>query len=231
MTPFKQTAKDWKYFIAAGSPGVFCINAKKAEALGIKSVADLANYADKSSLKIAGTSGGLWFALASLITGEQYGNWPIRWISYPGSGDAIMATVGGIDADLVVASMGEVADYLRSGDLIALANMDTVDYGNIPAITTVIPSLASHFPLRQWLGFKVPNDTPADVVATLEAAFKKIMQSEDIAAFAEIQSAEIFALTGEQAQEMAQKSERSLSWILNDLGQTVNEPSDVGISR
>ncbi len=231
MTPFNKTAKDWKYFIAAGSPGVFCINAKKAESLGIKNIEDLANYANKNNLKIACTSGGLWFALASLITGQQYGNWPISWISYPGSGDAIMASVGGIDADLVVASMGEVADYLRSGDLVALANMDSVGYENIPAITTVLPNLTQYFPLRQWLGFKIPTDTPPEVVRALENAFKSVMQTETVADFAKIQSAEIFAVYGSEAQEMAEHSERSLSWILNDLGQTINEPSSVGISR
>ncbi len=231
MTPFDKTAKDWKYFIAAGSPGVFCMNAKKAAALSIKNIQDFANYVDKSNLKIAGTSGGLWFALASLLTSEQYGNWSINWASYSGSGDAIMSSVGGIDADLVVASMGEVIDYINSGDLIALANMDTVGYGNLPAITTVLPNLVQYFPLRQWLGFKVANDTPPEVVRTLETAFKSVMQSDDIAEFARLQSAEIFAISGSEAQAMAEKSESLLSWILNDLDQTLNDPFSVGISR
>ncbi len=232
LTSFDKTAKDWKYFIAAGSPGVFCINAKRAEALGIKSIVNFANYADKANLKIAGTSGGLWFALASLLTSEQYGNWSMRWVSYSGSGDAIMAAVGGTDADLVVASMGEVADYIRSGDLIVLANMDSVSYGgDIPAITTILPSLTQYFPLRQWVGFKVPSDTPTEIISALDVAFKNVMHTPDIEEFAKAQSAEIFSLSGAEAQVMAEKSESSLSWILSDLGQTASEPSSVGISK
>ncbi len=231
MTPFNKTSKDWKYFITSTSSGILAINAKKAQEYGINNINDLARYANKSNLKIAGTSGGLWFALASLLTEPKYGNWSFRWISYGGSGDAIKSAVGGIDADLVVASIGELADYLRAGTLIPLANMDTAAYGNTPPITDALPGLAQYFPLKQWLGFKVPVDTPDDVVNTLEAAFKKVVATPEMKEFAGTQSAELVGLTGPAAQEMVTKSESSLSWILFELGQTVNDPADVGISR
>lgn len=231
MTPFNKTAKDWQYFIAAGSPGMLCINADKAKDLGISNIEDLSSYANKSDLKIAGTSGGLWFALSSLLTEKQYGAWDISWISYGGSGQAITAAVSGIDADLVVASLGEVSDYLRSGDLIAIANMDKVAYENIPAITSVLPNIEQYFPLRQWLGFMIPKDSPAEVISTLESAFNKVMQTEEIKEFAKLQSAEIFDKTGKEAQEMAEKSESSLCWILYNLDKTVNDPTSVGIPK
>ena len=37
-TPITQTAKDWEYFIAGGSPGLLCVNAKKAAELNIGSL-------------------------------------------------------------------------------------------------------------------------------------------------------------------------------------------------
>ncbi|MGL5722750.1 MAG: Bug family tripartite tricarboxylate transporter substrate binding protein [Brevinema sp.] len=231
MTPFNKTSKDWKYFITSSSFGILAINAKKAEEYGIKNIQDLANYANKSRLKIAGTSGGLWFALSSLLTGKQYGNWSFNWISYGGSGDAIKSAVGGIDSDLVVASIGELSDYLRSGSLIALASMDTENYNDVPPITTVLPNLSEYFPLKQWLGVKIPADTPEDVVETLSAAFKEVIKTPEMDEFAKLQSADLLGLTGDEAQKMVEQSERSLAWILSDLGQTVNSPADVGIAR
>jgi tripartite-type tricarboxylate transporter receptor subunit TctC len=238
-TPITQTSKDWDYFIAAGSPGLLCVNAKTAAALGIDTLDKLAAYGKKSELKIAGTTGGLWFALASLVSDKNYGNWPFTWVSYGGSGPAILATVGGIDADLVVASAGEVKDYIRSGQLIPLAHMDTSAYTftagaapiAIPAITKAIPGIAKYLPLQQWLGFKVPADTPADVKAKLSSAFKAAMAQPDMTQFAKDQIAVIFNKSGAEAKAMAQKSESNLCWILFDLGKTTYSPAERGIAK
>ncbi len=238
-TTITQTSKDWDYFIAGGSPGLLCINAKKAGELKIESLDKLAAYANKSDLKIAGTTGGLWFALASLVSDKAYGNWPLTWVSYPGSGPAILACVGGIDADLVVASAGEVKDYIRSGQLIPIAHMapdaytfKTADKSiTIPSITKSIPSIGKYLPLQQWLGFKVPVDTPADVKAKLTSAFKAAMVNPDMVKFASDQVAVIYNKSGADAKAMAQKSESNLCWILNDLGKTTYSPADRGIAR
>jgi tripartite-type tricarboxylate transporter receptor subunit TctC len=238
-TPITQTSKDWEYFIAGGSPGLLCINAKTAETLGIKNLTDLAAYGKKADLKIAGTTGGLWFALASLVTEKSYGNWPLTWVSYPGSGPAIVATVGGIDADLVVASAGEVKDYIRSGQLIPIAHMASDAYTFtaaaapivIPAITSAIPAIGKYLPLQQWLGFKVPADTPDDVKAKLTSAFKAAMAQAEMLSFAKDQIAVIFNKTGAEAKTMAQKSESNLCWILFDLGKTTYSPAERGIPR
>ncbi len=231
MTPINRTAKDYEYFIAAGSPGLVCMNAEKAAKLGIKTMADLVAYGDKESLNIAGTAGGLWFALASLLIEPAYGDLGFTFVSFPGSGDAIKAVAGGVDADIVAASAGEVKDYLASGKFIALANMDKGAYKDIPSVCDSVPVLAPYFPLRQWLGFKVPTDTPADVLASLTTAFNNVMKSDAILELAGPQEAEIFALTGVAAKEMAMASEKSLCWVLYDLGQTTYSPEDRGIAR
>ncbi|MGL5722522.1 MAG: tripartite tricarboxylate transporter substrate binding protein, partial [Brevinema sp.] len=88
-----------------------------------------------------------------------------------------------------------------------------------------------YFPLKQWLGVKIPADTPADVVETLSAAFKEVIKTPEMIEFAQIQSADLLGLTGDEAQKMVEQSEKSLAWILSDLGQTVNSPADVGIAR
>ncbi len=230
MTNSELTSKDWKFFIAAGSPGVLCIN-KNAGMTTLEEVVAAAQ--NDEGVSIAGTTGGLWFALAKLF--DSYGNVPFKWVAYDGSSTAIKGCVSN-EADLVVASAGEVVEYVRSGDLIPLCVMDKEDwefpdYGNIPAVTSVVPELEAYLPLSQFLGFMVPADTDAAVVEYLENVFHEAMKTDKIQQFAQEQVCEIYDLTGDEASEFAAQMESKLCWVLYDMGQTTYSPEDFGIPQ
>lgn len=230
MTNSELTSKDWKFFIAAGSPGVLCIN-KNAGMTTLEEVVAAAQ--NDEGVSIAGTTGGLWFALAKLF--DSYGNVPFKWVAYDGSSTAIKGCVSD-EADLVVASAGEVVEYVRSGDLIPLCVMDKADwefpdYGSIPAVTSVVPELEAYLPLSQFLGFMVPADTDAAVVEYLEDVFHQAMQSDKIQQFAEDQVCQIYDLTGDEASAFAAELESKLCWVLYDMGQTTYSPEDFGIPQ
>ena len=230
MTNSELTSKDWKFFIAAGSPGVLCINKND----GMTTLEEVVAAAQNDEgVSIAGTTGGLWFALAKLF--DSYGNVPFKWVAYDGSSTAIKGCVSN-EADLVVASAGEVVEYVRSGDLIPLCVMDKEDwefpdYGNIPAVTSVVPELEAYLPLSQFLGFMVPADTDAAVVEYLENVFHEAMKTDKIQQFAQEQVCEIYDLTGDEASEFAAQMESKLCWVLYDMGQTTYSPEDFGIPQ
>ncbi len=231
MTGIEQTSKDWSYFIAAGSPGLLCVN-KNAS---VKTMDDVlaALTAAPESVSIAGTTGGLWFALAKLF--GSYGNVPFKWLPYDGSSTAIKGCVSG-EADCVVASAGEVKDFVRSGDLIPLAVMATEGWefpghGMIQAVTDKVPELAQYLPLNQFLGFKVPADTDPEIIAFLQDTFNKAMESEKIKTFADEQLCVLYALSGEEAQAMAGAVESKLCWVLYEMGQTKFSPEEFGIVK
>jgi len=231
QTGLKQTAKDWTFFIAAGSPGILCVN-KKSAAQDLQGIVDTLK-ATPEALSIAGTQGGLWFAQAKLF--EAYAGMPFKWVAYDGSGTAIKGCFSG-ETDAVVASAGELNEYVKSGDLIPVAVMDKVDFdfpefGKVPAVTSLVPELEQYLPLQQFLGFMVPNDTDKDIVAKLDAAFHTAMQSQTIKDFAASNVATIFDLTGEDALKMAKEQESKLCWILYDMGQTKFSPEDFGIAK
>ena len=212
MTNSELTSKDWKFFIAAGSPGVLCIN-KNA---GMSTLEEVV-------------------AAAQGDEGVSIGNVPFKWVAYDGSATAIKGCVSN-EADLVVASAGEVVEYVRSGDLIPLCVMNTEewefpDYGSIPAVTSVVPELEAYLPLSQFLGFMVPADTDAAVVEYLEGVFHEAMKSDKIQQFAEEQVCEIYDLTGDEASEFAAQMESKLCWVLYDMGQTTYSPEDFGIPQ
>lgn len=231
MTNSELTSKDWKYFIAAGSPGVLCIN-KNSD---LKTLEDVvaALKAEPESVSIAGTTGGLWFALAKLF--DSYADVPFKWVAYDGSSTAIKGCVSN-EADCVVASAGEVVEYVRSGDLIPLCVMDKEDwefpnYGNLEAVTKVVPELEQYLPLNQFLGFMVPADTDPAIVEYLEEVFHEAMKTDKIQQFAEEQVCQIYDLTGEEASAFAASLESKLSWVLYDMGQTTYSPEDFGIPK
>jgi len=231
MTGLKQTSADWEYFIAAGSPGVLCVN-KNSQ---YKTMDDViaALEASPESVSIAGTTGGLWFALAKLF--DAYGDVPFKWIPYDGSATAIKGAVSG-EADCIVASAGEVKDFVRSGDLIPLVVMDTEDwefpeFGMVESVVKKVPKLEQYLPLNQFLGFKVPADTDPAIIAILQETFHAAMESDQIKQFADEQLCVLYNLSGKEAKEMASSVESKLCWVLYDMGQTKFSPEDFNIPK
>lgn len=231
QTGLEQTSRDWEYFIAAGSPGVLCVNA----ALSDQSMKDIIEMLKENpqSISIAGTSGGLWFALAKLF--DSYGGVPFKWVAYDGSSSAIKGAVSK-EADCVVASAGEVKEYVKAGDLIPVAVMDLEDwefpgYGKVESVISAVPELKEYLPLKQYLGFQIPADTDPEIIEKMRWVFHEAMKTEKITAFAEEQNCVIYDLTGEEAREMAAGIESRICWALYDMGQTKFSPEDFGIEH
>lgn len=231
MTGIKQTSKDWEYYIAGGSPGLLLANKKS----GITSFKDLIAQANAKpdAIKIASTNGGLWFILANLFKG--YGNVPLGNVTYDGSRPAITACVSG-EVALVIASAGEVADFIKSGDLVPITTTQTEDYefagfGVIEAVTKQVPALEKYLPLNQYIGFCVPKDSPDEVKEVLKKSFTTAMESKEVKDFAVAQHAVIFNLTGKEASDYCAKAESLMSWLLDDLGLTEHSPADFGIPK
>ena len=152
-------------------------------------------------------------------------------VTYSDSISAIKATITGNDADIVVASAGEAKNYLLTGQLIALANFNSVSYDTVPSIVDTIPGFEAYFPLEQWVGFKVPSDTPEPILNSLKVAFKFIMNSDEVTSLLGSHSSQVLGLTGIEAKKMALASESALCWILFDLGATKYNPGIRGIPR
>lgn len=231
MTGMEQTTKDFEYFIAGGSPGLLLAN-KNAN---IKTMEDLISMASAQpgEYKVASTAGGLWFILANLF--NAYGDVPLGNVTYDGSRPAITACVSGETA-LVAASAGEVADFIKSGDLIPLCaiqpeDYDMKDFGVIQSVLANVPSLEKYLPLNQWIGFMLPVDTDPQIIEIFKGAFEVAMASDEIKEFAENQYAVIYNQTGEEARATAAKAQSTMSWILHDMGLTEHSPETFGIPK
>ncbi len=120
MAGDEQTTPSWEYYIAGGSPGVLCVN-KDA---GIADLQALIDACAEGPVNIAGTSGGLWFLLASMV--EYATDIDLKVATYDGSAGAIAACVSNETA-AVAASAGEVAEFVKDGSLIPVAAFQTTE--------------------------------------------------------------------------------------------------------
>ncbi|MFA9398852.1 MAG: tripartite tricarboxylate transporter substrate binding protein [Clostridiaceae bacterium] len=229
MAGVKTTAKDWDYFICAGSPGVVCVHADSP----YKTIDDLieAAKAKPDTIKAATTSSGLWFIQATIL--NTAGDMPIGYSPYDGSRPAILACVSK-ETDLVVASAGEVNEFVKAGTLRPLAVMKKEAYdfptvGEIPAITDSLPGVSDYLPLDQWIGFSVPSDTPKEVKDALTKAFNEAMKSDTVKNMADEQLSTLFGLSGEEADSMAEAMQSKMCYLLKDMELTQYDPKEMGV--
>jgi tripartite-type tricarboxylate transporter receptor subunit TctC len=228
----KHGAKDWVFYIGAGSPGIIAVRADSP----IKTFDDLIAAAKKApkSLKVANSGKGkLWHIKAVIV--EKNAGVQFLHLPYNGSNPAIIATLSG-EADVLSASLQEVSEHVRAGSLrvVVLTEEERVKmkgYESIPALAEKYPDVKRYFPLQQWLGFGVPQDTPAAVVKTLGAHFEKAMQDPDLQKWMAENYMEPIGLWGEKAGAFAAGLEANLSWISHEMGITKTDPGSLGIPK
>ncbi|SHH59817.1 tripartite tricarboxylate transporter substrate binding protein [Clostridium grantii] len=231
MAGDKQTTDSWEYYIAGGSPGVLCVN-KNANIADFQALID-ATKANPGTVKIAGTSGGLWFLLASML--EYGGGIDLGVATYDGSATAITACISN-ETVAVAASAGEVAEFVKSGDLIPVATFQTTDFeqadfGKVPAVTTLVPEVEKYLPLNQFIGFMIPKDTPEDVKAEIQKAFLAACDSKALKEFSDQNYGVIYKWVGEEADKNCAKAQSIMSWMLYEMEKTEFNPADFNIPK
>ena len=228
----KHGVKDWVFYIGAGSPGVLAVRSDSP----IKTLEELVAAAKKTprSVKVANSGKGkLWNIKAVIL--EKNAGVKFLHLPYNGSNPAIIATLSG-EADVISAALQEVSEHVRAGSLrlIVLTEEERLKmkgYENVPALAETYPEVKRYFPLQQWLGFAVPKDTPAPVVAALGQHFEKAMQNPDLQKWLADNQMESIALWGEKAAKFAEKLEANLSWISFEMEIVKVNPSTLGIAK
>ena len=124
---------------------------------------------------------------------------------------------------------------IKAGKLRPLAMVETDPYefpgtGAIPAAGAAYPAIAD-VPVTQWLGFALPADAPAEILARVTEAFRKAMESEEIQDLNESRFLTSYGYSGEKADAMAREMERAWAWQLFELKIAARSPEEVGIPR
>lgn len=224
------TAKDWRYFMVGGTPGILSVRAD-SPFLTFEDL--LTAVRDEPGHYTIATSvpGSVWNI--QWLNTKRLG-FDVRFIPYKGSFPSQTAVLSG-EVNMVWTGLGEQADFIKSGDLrpLVVFSDEALDFGGrqIPAITASLPELKSVMPIEQFVGFAVPADTPEAVVEKLTASFEAAMASDVLRQFSEAKHTPLIGLHGEAANQAALRQEQTVVWTLQDEGIATVNPETLGIAR
>jgi tripartite-type tricarboxylate transporter receptor subunit TctC len=132
-------------------------------------------------------------------------------------------------------TFSSLIDFIKAGQLRALAITDTNDYTdfglNIPSITKVqenaenIPLLSETWPLL------IPRDVPQNILDGLTEAFYWAVEQPEIVDYAREQGLVLAGYAGEDADRFLAIQEAGYAWTLHNVGSTVKSPAEFGIPK
>jgi len=139
--------------------------------LPVNSVAELKTYALKNPAAVnLGTlgEGSLQELFVAWLNREWKSN--VMGIAYKGGGPIANALTGG-EIQIGQMGMGNFIGLIQAGKLRALAVAASQRVKQLPQVPTMAEAGLGGFPARTWWGLAAPANTPAPVVAKLNAAF------------------------------------------------------------
>lgn len=143
-----------------------------------KSVKDIVEAARARPEKLTYASQGN--GTSAHLAGEMFTNLAkvkLTHVPYKGAGPAITDLLGG-QVDMMFATAAAASTFLDSGKLRAIAVTAperSPALQGVPAVAETVPGYA----VESWYGLYVPAGTPPDVIAKLNAAAKKAVQTEE----------------------------------------------------
>ncbi len=103
----------------------------------------------------------------------------IQHVPYRGTGPAVNDVVAG-HIPLAYITLGPVAQYIKTGKLVALAVSDPKRSPLLPDVPTLAESGYKDAVVGGWHGFFAPKGTPREVVALLNSHLNEIIRMPDV---------------------------------------------------
>jgi len=225
------TTKDWHWYVVAGAPGSIAVPANSP----YQTIDDLVAVAKArpGAINVSHSSiGSVWHLKSLALMGAA--DIKLNSVPYEGSNPAMVAALSG-EVQAVIAGVSEEAEYIRGGQMRSLGVVEMESFTSpegtvFPAIGEKFPKLAD-IPASQWVGFALPKDTPADIVAKVDEAFDKVMADDGLKKTLSDRWLAQFALRGEKANEYLNTMESGVGWKLQELGIAKVSPEELGIPK
>jgi tripartite-type tricarboxylate transporter receptor subunit TctC len=162
--------------LVAGVPNVMVMNAKRAQSLGINSVADFVRYAkaQPGQLNMASSGNGTSIHLAGELFKVRNGIF-MTHIPYRGSSPAIADLLGGA-TDVMFDNLPSAMPHINQGSLKAFGVTSAVRSASLPDLPTIAEAGAlPGFEASSWFGLLAPAGTPPAVVSRLQQETAKAL--------------------------------------------------------
>ena len=227
---------DWHAWNAAFAPCIVAVRAE-SEFQTIEQLIDALRANPgviTASSAGVGSSGHIGAIAFTDAVGASYNHIP-----YEGGNPAIIAALGG-EVDFTAQLSSEMIDFIRTGDMRPLASLSPEDMtiidnnGNaivIPSLARVAPSIAGILPIGASFGLFVPNDTPQDIVDTLNSAYTNAIATDNFRNFVDDQGMVFVGMGLQESANYLERNSSVVSWMLYDVGAAPNSPEQFGIPR
>ena len=164
--------------LVAGVPNVLVMNPAKADACGIRNVADLIRdaKANPGKLNMASSGNGTSIHLSGELFKAMTGTFMLHF-PYRGSGPALLDLVAGT-MDLMFDNLPSALPQIKGGKLKALAVTSAQRSAALPELPTIAEAgPVKGFDASSWFGLFAPSGTPRDIVNRLQQETAKALQS------------------------------------------------------
>lgn len=162
--------------LVAGVPNVMVMSTKRAQDLGINSVADFVKHAkaNPGRLNMASSGNGTSIHLAGELFKARNGIF-MTHIPYRGSGPAMTDLLAG-NMDVMFDNLPSAMPHIKAGNLKAFAVTSAVRSEALPDVPTVAEAgKLPGFEASSWFGLLAPAGTPADIVSRLQQETAKAL--------------------------------------------------------
>ncbi|HWH83952.1 MAG TPA: tripartite tricarboxylate transporter substrate-binding protein, partial [Burkholderiaceae bacterium] len=165
--------------LVAGVPNVLVMNPAKADAIGVKNVADLIRYAkaNPGKLNMASSGNGTSIHLSGELFKSVTGTYMVHF-PYKGSGPALLDLIGGT-MDLMFDNLPSALPHIKSGKLRAIAVTSLQRSAALPELPTIAETggALKGFDASSWFGLFAPAGTPAEIVNRINQETAKSFQA------------------------------------------------------
>jgi tripartite-type tricarboxylate transporter receptor subunit TctC len=164
--------------LVAGVPNVMVVNAEKAKAAGINSVADFIRVAkaNPGKLNMASSGNGTSIHLAGELFKSMTGTYMTHF-PFSGSGPALLSLVAG-DMDVMFDNLPSSMQLIKSGKLKALAVTSAQPSAALPDVPTVEEAgKLKGFDATSWFGLLGPAGLPPDIANRIQQEVAKSLAS------------------------------------------------------
>mgnify|MGYP002233588870 CR=1 FL=1 len=164
------TTSEFDYYIIGGCPGVLCVAADSPYTTYDEFIE--AAKENPGELKVSNSGRGkLWHLKTYIAAGSARSRW--NTFLNGGSGDSIDCLPERRGHRSEPASIGEINDYVKAGQLRPLVALETDSYVvgeyTVPSACDYFEVANDYYPLAQVLGIAVKTDTPQEVKDVIEA--------------------------------------------------------------
>ena len=167
--------------LVAAVPNVMVVNAEKAKAAGINSVADFIRVAkaNPGKFNMASSGNGTSIHLAGELFKSMTGTY-MTHIPFSGSGPALLSLTAG-DMDVMFDNLPSSMQLIKSGRLKALAVTSAQPSAALPDVPTVEKSgNLKGYVATSWFGLLGPAGLPADIANSIQQQVAKSLNAPEL---------------------------------------------------